>query len=306
MPPDSYMTRSCPNCGSTNREEQYASKISAESMDIESLSGHWSGFFKDKVFFSYSKCRSCSLTYAPVYFTEQQLSQLYADMRPNMDSVSTQAIQRTQEAYFNIAKRHMRDTSRGYLELGPDVGYFVDLAVKNNQHDHFWLFEPNEAVTGALAGKLEARSFNVKRDMFELSDVPDKSVSVAVLIHVLDHLTSPLQTLADVRNKLTPDGIIVVVTHNEASVLRKVTGAKWPAFCLQHPQLFSPLTIASLLETAGYRLQEITRTVNFFEIGFLTQHLLWLLGIKIRGTFPGSDQQVGLRLGNIITIGRNT
>ena len=300
------MSRSCPNCGSTNRDLQYASKIPAEGMDLQSLSGHWSGFFKDKVFFSYAKCRACSLVYAPVYFTDQQLSQLYADMSPNMDSVSTQAIQRTQEGYFNIAKRHMRDTSGGYLELGPDVGYFVDLAVRKNQHDHFWLFEPNETVTGALSSKLEGRSFTLKQDMFDLSDVPNGSVSVAVLIHVLDHLTSPLQTLAQVRRKLTLDGIIVVVTHNEASVLRKVTGAKWPAFCLQHPQLFSPCTITSMLETAGYRLKQIKRTVNFFEVGFLTQHLSWLLGIKISGKFPGSDLKVGLRLGNIITIGRNT
>jgi hypothetical protein len=126
-----------------------------------------------------------------------------------------------------------------------------------------------------------------------------------VLIHVLDHLTSPLKTLAEVRRKLTRNGIIVVVTHNEASVLRKVTGTKWPAFCLQHPQLFSPLTIASMLETAGYRLAGIKKTVNFFELGFLTQHLFWLVGVRLKGKFIGSDLTVGIRLGNIITIGGN-
>lgn len=274
-------------------------------MDMKSLTGYWSGFFRDKVFFSYSKCSNCFLIYAPIYFTEPQLSKLYAEMSPNMDSVSTQAIRKTQECYFDVAKEHMRNTPGGYLELGPDVGYFADIAASKGRYDHFWLFEPNVAVTDILANKLRAQNVTIKHNMFELSDVPDGSISVAVLIHVLDHLVSPLQTLAEVRNKLTSDGIIIVVTHNEASVLRKFTGAKWPAFCLQHPQLFSPPTITNMLETAGYRLQEIKRTINFFEVGFLTQHLLWLFGIKVSGRFIGSNLAVGLRLGNIITIGSN-
>ena len=122
------------------------------------------------------------------------------------------------------------------------------------------------------------------------------------MIQVLDHLLDPVATLSELKTKLLPGAKLLLVTHNEQSLLRKLIGWKWPAFCLQHPQIYSPQSITQLLEKAGYTVNSIKRTKNYFQASFLLKHLLWALGIKVQTIPRILDFTVGLKLGNMITI----
>ena len=42
------------------------------------------------------------------------------------------------------------------------------------------------------------------------------------MIQVLDHLLDPIATLTELRAKLLPDAKLLIVTHNEQSLLRKM------------------------------------------------------------------------------------
>ena len=138
--------------------------------------------------------------------------------------------------------------------------------------------------------------------MFGFSDIPDNSSSVAVMIQVLDHLLDPVATLAELKKKLLPNAKLLIVTHNEQSLLRKFVGWKWPAFCLQHPQIYSPESIRMLLEKSGYGVDSIARTKNYFQFSFLLKHLLWAFGLKVKSVPSIFDFTIGLKLGNMITI----
>jgi len=302
MTTNGYLSRSCPICGSKPpAKPEIASEVPAETKSFEALVPYWNGFFKDKVFFSYFRCETCGLLYTPVFFTGPQLEQLYAQMPPNMDVVPAASLERTQRGYFDTLKSAV-PLEGGFIEVGPDVGLFTRNCVKDGRFNQYWLFEPNRDVGPALSSTMGDANFHVIHDMFGFSQVPDGAASVAVMVHVMDHLLDPVSTLRELRGKLAPGGNVMLVTHDEASLLRRVIGWKWPAFCLQHPEIYNLKTMRRLFEAAGYEVVKQTRTVNYFPISFLLKQLLWALGLRIDAV-PGFGQiAVGLKLGNMLTI----
>lgn len=298
--PANFPTRSCPACGSTIRKPEAASDRAAESLTLDGLRPYWRGLFQEKVFFTYDRCGGCGLLYAPVFFDGSQLSDLYSAMAPNMDSISTEAIEATQRVYFDEATNGL-EARGGYLEIGPDVGYIVGHAARSAQFDHFYLFEPNGAVHEELAAATGGKPHTISSDMTDLSGVPDESIALAMMVHVLDHLLDPRAMLEQVRKKLKTDGRLVIVTHNERSALRTIMGKRWPPFCLQHPELYNPQSIAKLLRSAGFGSADVRRSKNYFPIGFMIRQAAHTFGVKL-GRLPLPGTVVGLRLGNIITF----
>lgn len=296
----SFLSRACPGCGAKGGIAEASSGRSAESLSLEQLRPYWRGLFQEKVFFTYNRCGDCGLLYAPVFFDEAQLTDLYSDMAPNMDLVSSDAIEATQKAYFEEATAGLK-AHGAFLEIGPDVGYIVRHAASDSRFDHFYLFEPNKAVHADLSDAAAGRPLTVSDDMNDLSGVPDGSVVLAVMVHVLDHLLDPRAMLEQIARKLKPGGRLAIVTHNERSMLRSVMGRRWPPFCLQHPELYNPRSITKLLKEAGYGTVEVRGSKNYFPLSFMIRQAAYTAGIKLE-RMPLPRTVLGLRLGNIMTI----
>lgn len=297
-----YLKRHCPICRKkTVIAHEVSSEVKAEDLDYEKLVPYWNGFFKDKIFFSYFRCSVCDLLFAPVFYRSDQLEALYSQMPPNMDVVPMSALLKTQREYFKELKK--KSTLRnGYIEIGPDVGIFTTNCVSEGGFDKYWLCEPNKSVANALSNVVRNHTFAIIEDMFGFSAIPNQSAGAAVMIQVLDHLLDPVTTLTELKEKLLPDGKLLLVTHNEKSLLRKIVRWRWPAFCLQHPQIYNPKSITKLLEESGYKVESINKSKNYFEFSFLLKHLLWAFGFKVGSVPAVFDFPIGLRLGNIITI----
>ena len=297
-----FLKRTCPLCrGETPTTFDTASRSAAENMPYRDLIPYWNGFFKDKVFFSYVRCSACGMLFAPEFFDASQLGELYAQMTPNMDVVPIDALRRTQRGYFDKLKADSA-LEGGYIELGPDIGLFTENCVKEGRFDRFWLFEPNRGVLPQLSAVVAAMPFSVAHDLFGFSQVPSGAAGTAVMIHVLDHALDPLATLQELRRKLRPGGHILIVTHDESSVMRYLLGSRWPPFCLQHPQLFCPSSMRALLKAAGYSKVRIEGSTNYFPIQFLLRHFLWAIGIKVNSVPAFWGVTIGLKLGNMITL----
>lgn len=295
-----YLERSCPLCQSKAFAVEVQSELKAEDLAMSGMSDHWSGLFKEKVFFSYSRCRDCGLLFAPTYFTPDQLASLYTNMAPNMDVVRSDALVATQRGYWDRAVQ-LGNLSGGYLEIGPDVGYIVERAVAEGRFHKLWLFEPNAAVHAKLAASARSVPHVISPAMEDFSGVPDGSVGLAFMVHVLDHMLEPVAALTQIRRKLRPGGKLVIVTHNEQSLLRTAMGTRWPPFCLQHPQIYNPDSIRRMIRTCGYSDVVVERSVNYFPIDFMLRQAAYSLGFSI-GNVPLPKTVLGLKLGNMITI----
>jgi len=302
MTANDFIARSCPICDCSDHEVEVASKRPAESLGFEELRQYWATFADEKVFFSYVRCRNCRLLFTPQFFSDRQLELLYAALPPNMGAAGVDAIDATQRGYFESATNGV-DLSGGYLEIGPDVGHIARHAAGSGKFDRFWLFEPNEAVHPQLSAAAGQYPHHVSAGMTDLSAVPDGTVGLAVMVHVLDHLVDPGALLAQIQAKLRPGGRLMTVTHNEQSLLRRLLGRRWPPFCLQHPELYNPDSIAKLLNRYGFEDVQVKRSVNHFPLRFLGQYAAQTLGVKLKRV-PLPDISVGLKLGNILTLSR--
>jgi hypothetical protein len=297
-----FLHRVCPICSSNPpANASVQSQVTAESLDFDHLIPYWNGFFKDKVFFSYFRCTGCELLYTPIFFNSSQLEQLYGQMPPNMAEVPLEALRRTQQGYFKSLRKSSK-LEGGFIEVGPDIGLFTENCVREGQFQEYWLFEPNKDVLLTLNKIVEGHKHLIIHDMFDFTVVPDHSASTAVMIHVLDHLLDPVSTLKELNQKMKPNARLLLVTHDESSLLRRLFSWRWPAFCLQHPQIYNSKSIQNLLLAAGFEMLEQRKTVNFFQISFLFKHLLWALGIKAQSVPGFWGLTLGLKLGNILTI----
>lgn len=295
-----YLHRNCPACGTSAARREVRADKAAETMTLDQLRPFWAGLFKAKCFFSYHRCSTCGQLYNPVFFTGDQLGELYARMAPNMDAVGDAAIVATQQGYFARAAAQ-GDLSGGYLEIGPDVGHIVREAALHGGFDRFWLFEPNVAIHDQLRTAAGGKPALLSTGMDDLSPVPDGSVGLAVMVHVLDHLLDPLAMLTQIRAKLRPGGTLMIVTHDESSLLRRVMGNRWPPFCLQHPELYNPATMKALLGRAGFDEAQVEGSRNVFPLDFLVRQAAWAVGIRVKRV-PLPAIPVGLKLGNILTL----
>jgi len=302
MEVDHFISRPCPICGENRPgQETICSDQRAELLGLDILTQYWNGFFKEKIFFSYARCGGCGLLYCPTFFNADQLEELYSQMPPNMVEVPQAALRDTQYGYFKSLKKHSPLTG-GFIEIGPDIGLFTEHCVREGHFNEYWLFEPNREVKPVLENVVKGHKSHIIHEMTDLSSVPDGAASTVVIIHVMDHLLDPVAALKALRNKLTNDAKLMIVTHDESSWLRRLVGWRWPAFCLQHPQIYSYHAMRALVEAAGFEVLEQHKTVNFFKFSFLLKHGFWALGIKVKAVPSFGNLTLGLKLGNILTI----
>ena len=278
-----------------------SSSPKAESLSFDALKPYWHGFFKEKTFFSYYRCERCQTLYCRSFFTPDQLDQLYHQMPDNTAGVPVPALKKTQEGYFRLLQRYSPLTG-DYLEVGPDIGLFTDFAVKEGKFDRFWLFEPNTAVKDTLETLLTGKDFHILPEFLDVGKLPERGISTVVMVHVLDHLTDPKALLGDLKMKLAPGAVLLFVTHDESSLLAKLIKSRWPPYCLQHPLLFNPKTITSLLESSGFRVKAIKKSANYYPAAYLAKHAFWAAGLKKLSLPDWTFPTLPLKLGNIMTV----
>ncbi len=302
---DSYGARTCPSCraNASASNAAVASAPPAEAQPFEDLQQQWYGFFKKSTFFTYNRCAACGMLYSPQYFTEPQLARLYASMPPNMVEVSDGALERTQLGYFRELQKFSKLEGE-FLEIGPDVGMFAEACVRYGHFTKFWMFEPNVDAHAELRRRIGDNELYVSTHLLDLSDVPDNSIDAVAMIHVLDHILDPVGFLSELRPKLKRDATMLIVTHDESSLLARLLKSRFPAYCLQHPHLFNPKSMRSLLGQAGYGVAETKRSVNQFPVTFLIKHAVFALGLGKINLPKLLWLRLPLRLGNFITIAR--
>jgi hypothetical protein len=299
------LERACPTCSGPGLAPvpppEVTSRRRAEELSWDELKPYWDSFFKEKVFFSYSRCPGCGLLYCPKYFDHKTLAELYGETQHAMIGVPLDALKRTQRGYFEVLKRHS-PLQGDFLEIGPGSGLFTEICARLGHFERFWLFEPSRLEHETLAGLMAGKKFEIHTEMLTFGTIPERSVSVAVMIHVLDHLIDPKDALEDLRVRLTEDAVVAIVTHDESSLLAQVLTRRWPPYALAHPQLFRASSMRRFLESAGYKVLESRKTYNHFPCTYLLKHFLTAVGARSVKVPQWSSYVLPVRLGNIITI----
>jgi hypothetical protein len=297
-----FQIRPCPSCEATELVPNSAVRRSrpAEELAFEEIRLNWVGFRNDQLFFTFRRCLNCQLLYSPVYLTQFQLNELYSAMPDNSAGERRDVLKETQLDYA----RHSNDKiapSGQWLDLGADVGFFAEALLEQVRPGLLRIdaVEPNQSVHSELRMRLNGG------EIYNSIAACHSDTYVGVsAIHVLDHLLELREALNEVRRVLQPEGLLIAVVHNEASLLRRVLQKRWPPFCLQHPQLFSPRSITTMLELHGFEVIRCRKTKNYFTIRHLVEVGCDVLKLPKAIARFTPKLRIGFRFGNIQVVAR--
>jgi len=303
--PTYFERQFCPLCGhpAADATPFMSSQPRAEDMPFDEKETLYRSYSSDRTFFTFYRCPSCQGLFCRTYFSEDQLQQLYTHQAENMSAVSLANRARTQQGYFRMLKKHAKLDGQ-LLELGPDIGLFTQCCVEQGHFEKFWLYEPNVDVHDALRKAMGQSEFFLTQRPYTASDMPEQSLSTAVLIHVLDHILNLESLLNDLHRSLKPGGLLFIVTHDEASLLSRLLRHRWPPYAICHTQLFSPVSITRSLKKFGFEVVSVEKCPNEFTIGYLANSLLTIMGVTSASRVFPDILPVRVQLGNIATFAR--
>ncbi len=302
--PSLYLERhGCPGCfaSAANARLEVQSSPTAEDIPIDQHGKFLSGYTNQRVFFSYYRCTKCELLYCPIYFTQTQLDNLYGKQSENMAEVPLKARALTQNAYYQLLKKYHTPCGQ-YLEIGADIGLFAKYFGENPKVSRLYLYEPNNEVHVALTHSVGSKDHRIMTTNYTAEDLEPNSLNTAVIIHALDHVLNPSQLIQDIYKNLAPGGVVFIVTHDESSLLARLLRKKWPPYTLQHPQLFRPSTIKTLLRSQGFDILACQKTANYFPLTHFVKGGLTALGLAQIPIPEFSNFIIPIKLGNIATI----
>ena len=253
----------------------------------------WKGLSKKKIFFPYYRCK-CGMLTTKTFINEKTLKYLYSDMEENINKNDNKNNDiKTKKSYLAQIQTFLNPSKKkiNILEVGGDNGNFLKLMVEQNKNINSTIIEPNKL----MHKKLKLLTKNVYKDAKQIPR--NKKFDLIIAIHVFDHIPNIIDFIKKMGSRLKKGGYIFGVVHDEKSLMAKILGYRWPAYSLQHPHVFNPNSINHLFKKLKYEKNFINKTINFFNLGFLLQHLFVVI-FKIKINFP-SLFSVGLKLGNI-------
>jgi hypothetical protein len=294
-----WQSRACPSCGSEKLPgaPEVFSETRAEDLEPSQVEDFFVGIRPGQVFFSYWRCSDCGLLYCPKYFSSSQLQSAYARMPDNSMGNPESVAKQNQERYARwIISNNAKSSS--YIELGPDLGLLASKLIEKWKPRKVLFVEPNEEMHGVLSKISGPEEICIQSDIDQPLEILGADLIVGV--HVFDHLLDPVSKLREIKAKSTESAKIFFVVHNEASFLRKLLGRRFPPFCLQHPQLYSPKTMGALLKSAGWKLSKHKRTLNSFDLENQLRMLFGVFGVKLPSIRFFSRLVLTIPLGNFI------
>jgi SAM-dependent methyltransferase len=103
----------------------------------------------------------------------------------------------------------------------------------------------------------------VQRGRLAEQRYPDEYADVICMVHVIEHMHEPLDTLRECRRVLKPNGRLLIATPNSASLGHGHFGSNWASLDPpRHLMIFDPPTMRRLLDQAGFDVDWLTTTAR--------------------------------------------
>ena len=163
-----------------------------------------------------------------------------------------------ERAVESFGKRGDR-VPRRLLDVGCGDGRFLQAMQKRG-------WETVGLETDPVAANLARRRTGslIHETPLEAADFPEGEFGMVSLLHVLEHVPDPRETLRVAEKLLVPGGILLLALPNAGSVEARLFGANWyPLDLPRHYWGFSPRTLSRLVKETGF-VSPALRYLPFF------------------------------------------
>lgn len=217
------------------------------------------------------RCRQCGLHYLNPRPAISELGRFYPE---NYAPFTRRGIAARVRAW-----QHRRDVAALWPYLAPPARV-LDVGCATGELLQIIREQGNPFVTGIEPSPQAADiartrwGLDVITGDLQVAALPSESVDVALLSHVIEHVPSPSETIAELRRVLRPDGTLILWLPNLDSAAARVWGTSWIGFdAPRHLYTFSVDTLGALLEKHRF----VIRSVHHEWIG-----LEWSWGLRLR------------------------
>lgn len=165
---------------------------------------------------------------------------------------------------------------RRALDVGCGDGRFL-LALKRRG----WEVEGLETEAAAAALARRRIEGTVYETPLETANLPAGRYGLVSLLHVIEHVSDPRETLMQAYRLLAPGGVLLLALPNAGSVEAKLFRSVWyPLDLPRHFWGFTPHTLTRLTEECGFRIVGL----RYFPFLFAPQSLRY--GLRAVGGRP--------------------
>lgn len=249
----------CPVCSARERE-RFASGFDYE---IKTCRNRWDLW----------RCSSCSCVWLDPRPAVAELGVIYPptyyayEIEKNVSVLSLKAKELLDRFKFSAILRKAGREPRTYLDIGCGNGRYLELFAKRGiARQSIYGLELSEAKIADL----RARGFNAHyRRVEECVEVPQGSIDLATMFHVIEHVADPREVVRRIGSWLSEDGLLAVETPNIDSIdARLFERTYWGGYHIpRHWTLFNEQSLRRLFEDAG---------LEVISVSYQTGHSFWM------------------------------
>jgi SAM-dependent methyltransferase len=163
--------------------------------------------------------------------------------------------------------RRERPGARTLLDVGAASGLLVAEAQARG------LDAVGVEPSAALASRAVAHGLDVRTGVLPLPELDGRQFDIVTLVDVVEHVADPVPLLRAARDHVAPDGVMLVVTPDIASVAARALGKRWWHLRLAHVGYFDRATLTDALTRAGLFPMRWWRPGWVFEVRYLAERL---------------------------------
>ncbi len=261
-------TTSCRVCGSTNtvlwKPRNLARELVPEDFKItDSRYG---------ITLTLYKCADCSFVFADA----AELGQLVELYEQLVDPGYEEGTHNRLLQMRDLLKlgRAAQPHGSTLLEIGAGSGLLV--AEARRQGFDAVGVEPSKSL---VAAALQHNQVELIQGTFPNEQLAGRKFDFIFVVDVIEHVSDPVQLLADCGQSLAQGGILLVVTPDVASLAAKLLGRRWWHFRLAHVGYFSVKSMRVAADQAALAITSTSRVRWFFPIRYLAERVATYLPI---------------------------
>ncbi|HEX2160329.1 MAG TPA: class I SAM-dependent methyltransferase [Thermoleophilaceae bacterium] len=162
---------------------------------------------------------------------------------------------RARDSDAAVRLRFLRGHAQGgdLLDVGASAGNFTAAAARAG-----FRARGVEPTPGFARVARELLGTDVATGTIEDLDLPERSLDVVTMWHVLEHIPHPTRELRRIRAALRPSGVLAIEVPNAGGVAARTDGTAWGSLEPDvHVNQFAPETLRLALERAGFAIAVI-------------------------------------------------
>jgi SAM-dependent methyltransferase len=167
-----------------------------------------------------------------------------------------------------LGRLERMSSSRTLLEIGAMTGHFQVRAREGGWNAVGLEPDPWAAEYGRKTFGVQVREATITEAKF-----PSASFDVVGMLHVMEHLTEPLETLREISRVLKPTGVLAIEIPIVDAAAARLLGRRHRHYVFDHTLFMTRQTCTEFLERTGFRIERREFTGRHIKLGRLTRGL---------------------------------